>query len=82
MRQCPVPECGWQAIAPSEEAAERQLEAHFIDVHTEEVDAEIPPGMVQVRLGGDDEWVTMTFEEAMAYHQSRHRHGDETESSD
>lgn len=72
MRQCPLPDCGWQAIAPSEEAASRQLENHFIDVHTEEVDVDIPEGMVQVRCGPDDEWRTMTPEEARAFHRNIH----------
>lgn len=73
MRQCPLPDCGWSAIAPSEEAASRQLEDHFIEVHTEEVDADIPEGMVQVRCGPDDEWRTMTPEEARAFHQALYR---------
>lgn len=77
MRQCPLPHCGWQAIAPSEEAASRQLEEHFLEVHTEEVDADIPEGMVQVRCGPDDEWRTMTPEEARAFHQALYR-GDGT----
>jgi len=74
MIRCPDPDCGWQAIAPSDDAARDQYAAHLVDAHTESVDAEVPEGMVQVRVG-DGEWRTMTAEQATTFH-------DATESDD
>lgn len=70
--RCPETNCGWQAIAASESAAQAQLSEHLVDEHTESVDADIPDGKVQVRSGDDDEWLTMTVEQAAAYHDQVH----------
>jgi predicted small metal-binding protein len=72
MFRCPTPGCGWRAIAPSEAAAREQYAEHLIAAHAEPVEADIPEGMVQVRVGEDDEWRTMTFEQATAFHEAVH----------
>lgn len=72
MVRCPRTGCRWQSIAPSEEAARTQYAKHLVAEHTTEVDAEIPDGMVEVRLGEDDEWRLMTVEEAKALHEDHH----------
>lgn len=74
MMQCSRPGCGWQAIAPSTAAAREQYLVHLVEAHTQDVDAEIPDGMVQVHVG-DDEWVTVSFDEATALHELQ-RSGD------
>lgn len=53
-------------MAPSEDAAATRLAQHIVDCHAEEVDVDIPEGMVQVRRAGGDEWVTMPAEAAVA----------------
>lgn len=70
MYRCSRPGCGWQSFAPAAEAAREQYVEHLVSAHTVEVDAEVPEGMVQLRL--DDEWVTVTPEEARALHRERH----------
>lgn len=72
MVRCAYDGCGWRAIAPSETAAEEQYAEHIVTDHAEEVDAEIPDGMVQVRNGEDAEWRTMTLEQALAFHDAVH----------
>jgi predicted small metal-binding protein len=72
MYRCPRPECGWQAIAPSDAAAKEQYMEHLVDEHTKEVDADIPDGMVQVKLGAQGEWVNVTLEEAKRLHEQYH----------
>jgi predicted small metal-binding protein len=72
MVHCTQTGCGWQSIAPSEPAAQRQYAEHLVEEHTEDVDREIPAGMVEVRLGEDDEWRTMTVEQAKAFHDAVH----------
>jgi len=63
MLRCEQDGCGWVAIAPSERAAWKQYEEHVLDEHVEQVDDEVPEGHVQVKTD-DDEWVTLTPEEA------------------
>lgn len=72
MVRCSHPDCAWQAIAPSEDAALTQYAAHLVDEHTRTVDADIPEGMVQIKLRSDDEWVTTTLEEARDLHDAVH----------
>jgi predicted small metal-binding protein len=72
MIRCSQPGCAWQAIAPSEDAAWTQYAEHLVDEHAQSVDVDIPEGMVQVRFGEDDEWVTVTAEEARELHDAVH----------
>lgn len=72
MLRCSHPDCGWQAIAPSEAAAWDQYGRHLVDAHARTVDADIPEGMVQIKLQEDDEWITATVEEAQRLHDSVH----------
>lgn len=74
MYRCERPGCGWQSIAPSADAAFDQYVEHLVAEHAEQVDADVPDGMVQVRLDGDGEWLTVTPAEARRLH--RERHGD------
>ncbi|WP_266076935.1 hypothetical protein [Haladaptatus caseinilyticus] len=69
MIRCSQRECGWVAVAPSEQAAWRQYESHLLREHVETVEMEmdIPDGYVQVRTD-DDEWETMTPEEARQFY--------------
>lgn len=66
--------CGWQAIAASITGAYDQYVEHVIDEHSTEVeiDEEIPEGMVQVKLGPDDEWRLVTVEQAKRLHDEVH----------
>jgi|GEM_PF-4686330 len=75
MYRCTRPGCRWQAIAPTEQAAREQYVDHLLDEHVTEVEADIPEGMVQIKLGADEEWRTVTPEEAHQLHQDHH--GDE-----
>lgn len=68
--RCYHPGCRWQSIAPSLPAAREQYVEHLVDEHVREVDAEVPEGMVQVRFGEDDEWRTVTREEARRLHRA------------
>lgn len=77
MRTCNRPGCGWRAIAPSAAAAVKQYARHVLEAHSTEVEADVPEGMVQVRSGEDDEWTTMTVEEAREFHAGLH--GGETD---
>lgn len=70
--QCSFTGCSWQPIAPSSDAAWRQHAEHFVEAHAEEVDAEIPDGMVQVQLEEDGEWITTTIEGARELHDAMH----------
>lgn len=72
MYECPQDGCGWRAVAPSRRAAHDQYAEHVVDEHAEVVDGDIPDGMVQVRLGKDDEWRTVTLEEAKRIHNLSH----------
>ncbi|MFC7047349.1 hypothetical protein ACFQH6_19755 [Halobacteriaceae archaeon GCM10025711] len=56
---------------PSEQAAREQYRAHLRDAHIQEVDADIPDGMVQVQVD-DGEWRTVTPEEAHRLHAAHH----------
>ena len=78
MVHCTHDGCGWQAIAPSQAAAQRQYAEHLVSEHARETDANVPAGKVQVRIDDDDEWRTMTFEQATAFHEAVHD-GDDTE---
>ena len=69
MLRCSHPGCPWQAIAPSRDAAMDQYAAHLVDEHRETVDADIPDGMVQIKLAEDENWVTTTVEEARELHE-------------
>lgn len=73
MMRCHHPGCRWQAIAPSAALAREQYLQHLVDAHAEQVEADIPEGMVQVKVGDDDEWRTVTPEEARRLHDD---HGD------
>lgn len=53
--------CEWFTVA-SGLPGEHQYREHIKEEHIEEVDADIPEGMVQVKIRG--EWVTLTPEEA------------------
>ncbi|MFC6973577.1 hypothetical protein ACFQL1_01135 [Halomicroarcula sp. GCM10025709] len=64
--RCSHDGCRWQAIAASAAGARRQYAEHLVATHTEQVDADVPEGKVQVRV--DDEWETMTVEQARSYH--------------
>ncbi|MFC6865117.1 hypothetical protein ACFQGE_16840 [Halomicroarcula sp. GCM10025817] len=72
MLRCSHEGCAWRAIAPSEAAARAQLADHVATEHATTVDADIPDGKVQVRLDGDDEWQTVTLEEAHELHRDVH----------
>lgn len=72
MLHCSHPDCGWQAIAPSEEAARTQYADHLVDEHARTVEADIPEGMVQIRLHDDGEWITTTVEDAHDLHDAAH----------
>ncbi|MFB6074159.1 MAG: hypothetical protein ABEJ89_04025 [Haloarculaceae archaeon] len=72
MVYCSHPGCGWQSIAPSEAAAWDQYAEHLVAEHADEVEADIPEGMVQIKLGPDEEWVTATVEEAHQLHDEVH----------
>lgn len=67
MVRCNYPGCGWQSLAPSEAAAREQFADHLVTAHAERVDAEIPEGMVQIRVD-DSGWREMTPEQASAFH--------------
>lgn len=73
--RCQRPNCGWEAIAPSGAAAREQYAEHLVEAHTTTVEAEVPDGMVQVRAGEDDEWTTVTVEEARRLHEDLHGDG-------
>ncbi|MFC7134157.1 MULTISPECIES: hypothetical protein [Salinibaculum] len=72
MVRCTRDGCGWESIAPSESAAQAQYADHLVTEHARRVDADIPEGMVQVRLDEGDEWRTMTVEQATAFHEAVH----------
>jgi predicted small metal-binding protein len=72
MVQCSYSDCSWQAIAPSEEAAWKQYAEHIVDDHARTVDAEIPDGMVQIKLERGGEWITTTTEDARQLHDAVH----------
>lgn len=73
MVHCTHAGCGWQAIAPSAAAAKQQYAEHLVAAHATETDADIPDGKVEVRVDGDDDWRTMTFEQAKAFHDGVHQ---------
>ncbi|MFB6107500.1 MAG: hypothetical protein ABEJ82_01505 [Haloplanus sp.] len=70
--RCSHPDCSWRAIAPSDRAAWTQYAEHLVTEHARTVDADIPEGMVQIKLDGADEWVTATVEEARELHDAVH----------
>jgi predicted small metal-binding protein len=72
MVRCSHDGCSWQAIAPSEAAAVEQYAEHMVDEHAREVEAEIPEGMVQVKLERGGEWITTTPEDARKLHDVVH----------
>jgi predicted small metal-binding protein len=72
MIRCSRPGCGWQAIAASRQAAAEQYARHLVETHSTEESAEIPDEMVQVRAGDDNEWQTVTLEEAKRLHALQH----------
>lgn len=72
MVRCSHPGCSWQAIAPSESAAWSQYAEHLVAEHARTVDADVPEGMVQVKLREGDEWITATVEEARELHDAVH----------
>ncbi|WP_049907593.1 DUF1059 domain-containing protein [Haloferax elongans] len=74
MKRCSHPGCSWQAIAPSSDAAMAQYAEHLVEAHAKTVEADIPDGMVQIKLQEDGEWITTTFEEARELHDSFHDH--------
>ena len=76
MVRCSYADCGWQSIAPAESAAREQYATHLVEAHAEEVSADIPDGMVQVRIDEADAWRTMTAEQAQAFHRAVHEADD------
>lgn len=72
MVECSYAGCSWQSIAPSAAAAREQYAEHIVDEHARTVDAEIPEGMVQVKLESEGEWITTTIEEARKLHDAVH----------
>lgn len=68
MVRCSHEDCGWGAIAASRAGARRQYAEHLLAEHTQEVDATVPEGKVQIRVG-DGEWETMTVEQARSFHE-------------
>lgn len=66
--RCEHDGCGWHAVAPSDAAARDQYVEHVVAEHAREVDADVPDGMVQVRVDSDDEWITVTPEQAVTFH--------------
>lgn len=76
MIRCSYPDCAWQSIAPSDAGARRQYAEHVVDAHTEEVEADVPEGSVQVRIDADDDWRTMTATQASAFHRAVHEADD------
>jgi hypothetical protein len=67
MKRCSYPACSWQAIAPSPDAAWSQYAEHIVAEHSQPVDADVPPGMVQLRFDDDGEWITVSVEDAHQY---------------
>lgn len=72
MLTCSHPGCSWRALAPSEDAALDRYAEHLVAEHARTVDADIPEGMIQVKLDGEDDWITTTVEEADALHRDEH----------
>lgn len=72
MVRCSHDDCGWQAIAPSEDAAWDQYAEHLLAEHSRQVAADVPEGMVQVKLDRDGDWLTVTVEEAHELHDAAH----------
>lgn len=64
--------CSWRSIAPSTTAAAEQYADHLVTAHATTVDADIPDGMVQIKLGSEGDWVTTTPEEAFEIHERLH----------
>ena len=75
MLQCPHTGCRWHAIAPSKNVALRRYAEHIVDEHSTAVDADVPEGMVQVRLRRDGPWITTTRERARELHDALHEDG-------
>jgi predicted small metal-binding protein len=72
MVRCAHPGCSWRPIAPSEDAAWSQYAEHLVEEHTRTVEADVPEGMLQVKLTEDDEWMTVTVEQARRLHDVVH----------
>lgn len=73
--RCSRSDCGWEAIAPSEDAARDRYVEHLLEEHTTTVEDEIPDGMVRVKACDADEWTTVTVEEARRLHEEFHGPG-------
>ncbi|MFB6188770.1 MAG: hypothetical protein ABEI57_02700 [Halapricum sp.] len=76
MIRCPHPGCVWQSIAASQAGARQQYADHLVEAHADRVEADIPDGMVQVRVDEEDDWRTMTPEQARAFHRGVHETDD------
>lgn len=72
MLRCSHSGCPWRSIAPSEAAARRQYAEHLVEAHSTPVDADVPEGMVQVKLEAGGEWITTTVEHARELHDAVH----------
>lgn len=72
MLRCSHPGCSWQALAPSESVAWTRYAEHLVAEHARSVDADIPEGMVQIKLDADEGWITTTVEEAHRLHDAAH----------
>ena len=72
MIECSHHGCSWRAIAPATEAAWGQYADHLLADHSKTVEADIPEGMVQVKLGAEADWVTVSLEEAGELHAAAH----------
>lgn len=67
MQRCSYPDCSWQAVAPSADAAWSQYAEHIVAEHSRSVDADVPAGMVQFRFDAAEEWITVPVEDAKQY---------------
>ncbi len=76
MRTCDHENCGWRSIAPSAAAAREAYARHLVRAHAEPVDAEIPPGMVEIRTTEDEPWERVDLEEAKRRHRTHHEKTD------
>ncbi|MFC7133068.1 MULTISPECIES: cupin domain-containing protein [Salinibaculum] len=74
MKQCPYPDCAWQAIAPSTEGARQAYMTHVVDEHLLATDAisvdpfEAPPGHTSDPRSHDTAQVVIVFEGELVLH--------------
>lgn len=74
MRQCPHPDCAWQAVAPSAEGAKQSYVAHVVAEHAGANDAvsvdrfEQSPGHTSKERSHDTDVVFIAFEGEFVLH--------------